>query len=404
MAAFKYKALKSDGTEKIGVCEADSVQQARAKLRSDGLSPIEVKPVKASGKGRGQAAKRGPRLKASDLSLITRQLATLVAAGIPLDEALTGVSEQQTKQTLRAVILGVRAKVMEGHSLATGLAEFPRAFPHLYRVTVAAGEQSGQLAMILNRLAEYTEQQHAMRQQLQQAMIYPALMMLVSIGVIVFLLSDVVPRIISVFQDNQQTLPLVTTILLACSSFISHYGIYLAIAIVLFFVGFRIFLRKDNRRSKWQGVLLRLPLIGKTMRTINAARFARTLGILARAGVPLLDAMSASSDLITLLPMRSAVRDAIDRVREGQALHAALQKTNFFSPLFVHLLASGEASGELESLLQRVADQQDQEVQSVLKTTMTLFEPIMILFMGAVVLFIVMAVMLPIFDMDQMVN
>jgi general secretion pathway protein F len=401
MAAFRYKALTKDGKNKTGVCEADSAQQARAKLREQSLSPIEVTEVKAKVKG---AFKRGTKLKAVELSMLTRQLATLISAGIPLDEALSGVADQQKKPALRAIVLGVRSKVMEGHSLAVGLADFPKSFPHLYRVTVAAGEKSGKLSMILERLADYTEQQNKMRQQMQQAMIYPALMMLVSIGVIVFLLSDVVPKIVSVFTQNQQTLPAATIVMLAISGFITHYGDWLLLGIIVFVILFRLWLRVESNKARWHKVVMRLPLIGKTQLTVNAARFARTLGILVRAGVPLLDAMRAASDLITILPMRYAVNTAVDRVREGQSLHKSLDDTNYFSPLFVHLLASGEATGELENLLARVADQQDQEVENVLKTTMALFEPIMILFMGGVVLFIVMAVMLPIFDMDQMVG
>lgn len=400
MAAFKYIALNKAGKRVKGVCQADSLQQARQQLRAQGLFPEELTAATA-GK---RAGKRGPRLKTAELSIITRQLATLISAGIPLDEALQGVASQQEKQSMRAIVLGVRAQVMEGQSLALALAVFPRAFPHLFRVTIAAGEQSGKLGEILNRLADYVEQQQQMRRSISQALIYPIMMLVVSLGVMVFLLSDVVPRIVSVFTDNQQALPGATVFLLAVSGFIRHQGLWLFLGIVVLSVFFRAWLKSEKNRARWHKTLLRLPVIGPIMLTINAARFARTLGILSRAGVPMLNAMQAAAELISPLPMRYAVIEATSKVREGQPIHRSLEKTGYFSPLFIHLLASGEASGNLEDLLQRVADQQDSDVESKLKTMLTLFEPLIILIMGGMVLFIVLAVLLPIFNMDQMVG
>lgn len=400
MAAFKYIALDQAGKRIKGVCEADSVQQARQQLRQKGLFPEEITAATA-GKRTG---KRGPRLKTAELSIITRQLATLISAGIPLDEALQGVASQQEKQSMRAIVLGVRAQVLEGQSLAVALAVFPRAFPHLFRVTIAAGEQSGQLGEILNRLADYVEQQQQMRRSISQALIYPIMMLVVSLGVMVFLLSDVVPRIVSVFTDNQQALPGATVFLLAISGFVRHQGVWLLLGVVVLGLLFRTWLKSDKNRARWHKTLLRLPVFGPIMLTINAARFARTLGILSRAGVPMLNAMQAAAELISPLPMRYAVIEATSKVREGQPIHRSLEKTGYFSPLFIHLLASGEASGNLEDLLQRVAEQQDSDVESKLKTMLTLFEPLIILIMGGMVLFIVLAVLLPIFNMDQMVG
>lgn len=411
MAAFSYQAIDSQGKQQKGVIEADTERQARQALRAKGLTPLNVSAVNDSAKKKTTKTSslnirfERKKLKPNELALLTRQLSTLLAAGIPLDEALTGVAEQSETEKVKSVILGVRAKVLEGHKLATGLAAFPKAFPHLYVTTVASGEQSGKLDLVLERLADYTEQQNTMRQKVRQALIYPIVMSLVSICVVVFMLIYVVPRIVHVFTQTKMTLPMSTQILLAASGFLESYGIYLLIVILLGTFLFRYFLRKNKDfRRRVHATLLKMPVIGKNIRFINCARYARTLGILTSASVPVLDAMRAASDLITMLPMQESVSAAIDKVREGGNISTALQQTKYFPPMFIHLIASGEASGKLEAMLERAADNQDSDVNNLMQNSLTLFEPMLILVMGGVVLFIVLAVLLPIFSLDTMAN
>lgn len=404
MGAYHYIALDKQGKRNKGVIEADNARQARAQLREKHLMALEVTTVtqkQVTTSKLSQSASRFKRMKSQDLMLLTRQLATLLSAGIPLDEALTGVASQSEKAGVKSILLGVRARIMEGHTLAAGMAEFPKAFPKLYRTTVSSGEKSGNLDEVLLRLAEYTEKQQHIKRKIQQALIYPAMMTVVSIGVVIFMLTYVVPKIIAVFNQTNQVLPLSTKILLALSSVLQHEGLYIFIGLVLAIYGFCRLMRRQHFRRGVHRFLFKLPLLGKLIKTINAARFARTFGILNAASVPVLDSMHAAAEMIAPIPMREAVVEAIEQVREGKPIHLALKKTHYFSPMFVHLIASGESSGQLESMLQKAASNQESEVEAVIEGSLTLFEPMMILVMGSVVLFIVLAVMLPIFALDN---
>lgn len=407
MAAFNYVALNQKAKHKKGVMEADSAREVRQKLREQGMLPLEVKAVSERTKLKVSSTQsrsifQRQRIKAVDLSLLTRQLATLLAAGIPLDEVLSGVAEQTEKAHIKSILLGVRGRVLEGYSLAAALADFPSAFPRLYRTTIAAGENSGKLDQVLTELAEFTERQHAVRQKIQQALIYPSLMTLVSISVVIFLLIYVVPKIVNVFTQTNQTLPYATTLLIAISQFLLHDGVYLLIGLIVFVFIFIRLLKKRRVRETFDRLLLKLPVIGKLIKTINSARFGRTFGILFAATVPVLEAMQAASQLIGPLPMRDAVTHSIDRVSEGANISYALRKSGYFSPMFLHLIASGETSGQLPSMLAKAAANQERDVEAVIQSSLTLFEPLLILIMGAVVLFIVLAVMLPIFALDQL--
>lgn len=408
MAAFEYLALTTEGKRKKGVMEGDSAKQIRQLLRSEGLSPLEVNEVaqrKSKADKTDKSAKPSffnrKKITAIELSLITRQLATLLEAAIPLDEALTSVARQTEKNHVKGVLLGVRSKVMEGHTLAAGMEEFPRAFPLLYRTTVAAGERSGKLDKVLLRLAEYTERQHEIRQKVRQALVYPSMMTVVSIGVVIFLLVYVVPKIVAVFHQTKQVLPLSTTILISISSFMQHYGWFLLGGMVIVGYLLWVLLKRKAVRRRWHHFLVRIPVIGRTIQTVNGARFGRTFGILNAASVPILEAMQAAAKLIMIIPMREAVEAAIEKVREGSHIHYALEKTHYFAPMFIHLVASGETSGRLDDMLEKAAMQQERDVENLIDNTLTLFEPVLILVMGAVVLFIVLAIMLPIFAMDQ---
>jgi len=398
MPAFHYIALHDDGKRHKGVLEGESARQVRQTLRDRGLMPLDVTIVSEQNAQKKLFKKR---VSAADLALITRQMATLLTAGIPLDEVLSGVADQSAKSHVKSTLLGVRSKVMEGHTLAAGMDDFPAVFPKLYRSTVSSGEKSGKLEQVLLKLAEYTEKQHHIKRKIRQALIYPAMMTVVSLSVVTFLLIYIVPKIIDVFSETSQALPMPTVILIAISHTIKNTGLY---DLALLFVGgycFKRLLKRSTFREKVDRFLLKLPLLGNSIRTINSARFARTFGILNAASVPVLEAMQVSSQLITPLPMRHAVERAIEQVREGASIHLALQNTTYFSPMFIHLVASGEASGQLEAMLLKAAMNQESDVEALIEGLLTLFEPVMILVMGGIVLFIVLAIMLPIFSLDQ---
>ncbi len=404
MAAFDYVAVNSKGSKQKGVIEGDSARHVRTLLRQKQLTPLRVHEVGAS---HTAAAKikhlttSRKKMSISDLTLVTRQMATLLSAGIPIDEVLSGVSKQTEKPRVKSILIGVRSRVVEGHTLADAMDEFPNSFPLLYRTTVQSGERSGKLDLVLKKLADYTEEQHRIRQKIKQAMVYPCLMMIVSVLVVIFLLIYVVPQIVNVFDQTNQALPLVTTTLIAFSAFLKQYGLYMLGGLVVFFVLFVRAMRRRAFKKKVHKMILRLPLIGKNIRIINCARYGRTFGILNSASVPVLEAMKAASQLITLLPMREAVEACSDKVREGASIHVALERTGYFPAMFLHLVASGENSGQLEEMLDKAAHSLEEDVEMIIQNALTLFEPVMILVMGGIVLYIVLAIMLPIFNLDQ---
>jgi general secretion pathway protein F len=410
MAAFDYTALDNQGRTKKGTLQADTPRQVRQQLREQGLIPLTVNEVSETSKSGlanslgGRFGKNSGSISLSDLALLTRQLATLLNAGLPVEEALRGVVEQSEKPRVKSILLAVRAKVMEGHTLASGLADFPKVFPELYRATVGAGEEAGHLGEVLLRVADYTENQQWMRQKVKQAAIYPLLMTMVSIAIVIFLMVYVVPQIVSVFEDSGQSLPALTKVLISISDFLAAYGIYMLAGLILLGFGWRRLLQNPQWQMRVHQYILKLPVIGRAVKIINTARFARTFGILSSSGVSVLDAMNASSQVIANLPMREAVQNASERVREGQSIAKALGDTKYFPAMMIHLIASGEASGQLEPMLAKAAESQEREVDALIGGALSLFEPIMILFMGTVVLIIVLAVLLPIFEVTQMVG
>lgn len=407
MAAYHYVAVNSVGKEQKGVIEAETEKHARQLLRDKSLIPVNIKPTqvkKTLGKENKflQLFKKKSGLNSKELAMFTRQFATLLSAGLPVEESLQAVAEQSEKARVKGLILSVRGKVVEGHALATAMREFPEAFSALFCATVAAGEKSGHLDKVLMRLADYTEQQWNMNQKLKTAMIYPVMIVLVAVGIVGFLLEYVVPKMVTVYGHLNQELPLMTTVLIGISDFIKAYGLILALAIIVGVVLWRRALKKSVQlREKTHLFLLRLPLMGNAIRIANTARFSRTLSILSAAGVPVLEAMTISSQLITTIPIRKAVEEAVHRVREGAAINLALKQTTYFPPMAVHMIASGEASGQLESMLERVAQNQEGEISRLIEVALALFEPAIILVMGTVVLFIVLAVLLPIFNLNQ---
>ena len=405
MSAYEYNALDGSGQQHKGVLEADTPRQVRQQLRDKGWTPLAVAEVRQrETKQRKSFNLFKTGLNPADLSLITRQLATLVQSGTPIDEALQAVSRQSEKPRLGNMMLAVRSKVKEGHPLAAAMADFPHAFDDLYRATVGAGEQSGHLDAVLERLADYTENRHALRQKFQLALIYPLLIAIVAVVVVVGLVAFVVPKVVAVFEGMGQELPLLTRGLISLSDFLQHNWILLLALIVIATVIVSGLLRREGPKRQFHKLLLHLPLVSRLVRGMNTARFARTFSILASSGVPVLEAMRISAGVVTNLPMRAAVDEAARRVREGTAINKALDNSGYFPPMTVHLIASGEASGKLDEMLERSAVAQEREMETLLGVLMGVFEPMMILFMGGTVLVIVLAILLPIFDLNQLVK
>lgn len=404
MGAFEYTALDSQGKETKGVMEGDTARQVRGAIRDKGWMPLTVEEVRQREQRKQRQLAFLHRVGAADLALITRQLATLVRSGLPLEEALRAVSEQTSKPRLKSMVMGVRSRVMEGHSLATALGDYPHVFSELYRSTVEAGEHSGHINVVLDRLAEYTEGRQAMGNKLMLSLLYPVLVSLVAVIVVVLLLTYVVPQVVQMFDHIGQDLPLLTRSLIALSDFLSEYGLLMALSLALIGMLAGYIFKKEGPKRQLHRFLLRVPMISGLVRGLNTARFARTFSILASSGVPVLEAMRISAQVMGNLPMRDAVQDAAKRVREGAGISKALDASRYFPPMTIHLIASGEASGKLEEMLERAADTQEKEVEGFVAAVMGIFEPVMILGMGVVVLVIVLAIITPILDMNTLVH
>lgn len=405
MGAFEFVALDERGRQRKGVREADTARQIRQQLRDARWTPLEVREIAqrdGGDKGKRFVGLRG--ISATDLALLTRQLATLVRSALPVEEALQAVARQTEKSRIKAILLAVRAKVTEGHSLASGLQAFPRVFPELFRATVAAGEQSGHLDAVLERLADYTERRQILRQKMGLALFYPILLTFMAILITGALLAFVVPEVVQVFADIGQQLPPLTRALIAISGFLQANGLLMLIFIVGLTLLWFWLLRREAVRLFAHGLLLRMPMIAKLTRGANAARFSRTFSILMGSGVPVLEALRISAQVLANLPMRRAVLQVADRVREGSSIHSALEKTGHFPPMVIHLIASGEASGNLEEMLERAAANQERELETFTAALLGLFEPLLILLMGGLVLLIVVAILLPVFDLNQLVR
>jgi general secretion pathway protein F len=402
MPVYHYTALDRNGKTKKGVMEGDNESQIARQLQETGFTPIKVEHAhEQNQKTNIRQPSKNLRISTADLALVTRQLATLLAAGMPLEETLKVVAEQTEKHKIKALLLAVRAKVLEGYSLAKGMSEFPKAFSALYCATVAAGEQTGHLDAVLNRLAEYAEKQQYMKRKVQQALIYPAIMITVSLFIVTFLLLYVVPKMIAVFSTMNQALPGITLFLIGISQFVHHYGLIIVIFLIILGFAFHYLLKYEHIRLYAHQVLLKIPGIKHLIKVSNTARFIHTLGVLLAAGVSVIEALRISSHLVTNLPIRTSIEIAAKNIQEGANIHLALKKTGYFQAMSLHLIASGEASGQLEKMLEHAAKNQDEELEQIINTTLTLFEPLMILVMGAIVLFIVLAILLPIFSLDQ---
>lgn len=406
MAAFSYKAVNARGRNTNGVLEGDNARQVRQQLREQGLIPLEVEQVaeRNTNKTGGGFSFMRTRISASDLALLTRQLATLVESALPIEEALLAVAEQCEKPRQKSMMMAVRSKVVEGHGLAVAMSEFPSVFDELYRAMVAAGEKSGHLDTVLNRLADYTERRQQTRSQIVQAMIYPSLMLFFAVAIVMLLLTVVVPKIVGQFDHMGQELPTITKVLIAVSNWLQDYGLVLIGLIMVLIVVFQRLLQQPAMKLKYHKWLLKVPMIGKVSRGLNTARFARTLSILTASAVPLLEAMRISSDVLENQHIKNQVSDAAVNVKEGSSLRAALDNTRMFPPMMMHMIASGEKSGELQQMLARAADNQDREFEALVGVSLKVFEPLLIVSMAGIVLFIVMAILQPILALNNMVN
>jgi len=403
VATFSYKALDDRGKQTKGTVEADSARLLRQQLRASGLIPLEVEMV-SDKSSKNSVSLFTHKIKTADLALITRQLSTLVASTIPIEECLHAVAEQCDKPKIKTMIASVRGSVLEGYSLADSMRAFPLIFDNLFCSMVAAGEKSGHLDKVLDRLADYAEQRQEMKSKMMQALIYPLVLTFVAISVVTILLTSVVPQVVGQFEHMQADLPASTKFLIAASEALNSYGLYLVSFIVAAIVILQRLLKKPHNQLLFDQKLLKLPIIGRVANELNTARFARTLSILNSSAVPLLEAMSIAGNVLSNQFMRLKVGEATERVREGTSLGRALDSTKLFPPMMLHMIISGERSGELGNMLERSADNQDKQFAAQVTIALGLFEPALVISMAGIVLFIVMAILQPILQLNNMVS
>ena len=400
MPSFRYEAVDSAGRSRRGIVDAATSRAARDQLRTDGLFPTAIETSAGAITARNEATRLSPML----LALTTRQMATLVASGMPLDQALTALAEQTDHPGTARLLEAIRDQVAAGEPLAAAMSRFPRTFSDLYRGLVAVGAETGQLGEVLSRLADYLEARQVLRQKFTLALIYPALITIIALGVITTLLLYVVPQIVAVYQQSRQTLPFLTRALIASSDFLRATGWYWLGAIALLVISVTLLLRREQWKDRWHALLLRLPVAGRVFSGLDTARFASTLSILTGSGAPLLRALDTAAGVVWARPMRRAAGAVAAHVREGVSLARALASQRVFPPLLVHLVANGEQSGQLPAMLDRAAREQEQDVERRLTWLAALVQPLLIVFMGAIVLVLVLAVMLPIVSMNQLIR
>ena len=406
MPAFRYEAVDAAGSTRKGVVNADNPRAARSDLRTQGLTPLNVELIAAQLDDAGVARSRGfgERLSQVELALFTRQLASLLEAGLPLEQAFTALLEQAERPYVRDLIASIRSEVIGGAAFSSALSRHPRDFAEIYRALVSSGEQIGQLARVLSRLADYIERRNALVQKVRLAFTYPAIVTVVAFAIVIFLLTYVVPQIVSVFANTKQKLPLLTTMMLAVSDFVRDYGIYVGILLAGAFWMWRRALRNPDLKRRWHTWLLTAPIYGKFERSLNTARFASTLAITTGSGVPILRALETSRDTLSNVAMAELVEQATASVREGVSLARALSAQKLFPPMLVHMIRAGEITGELPAMLERAANSQQADLERRTLTIAGLLEPVLILAMGLVVLLIVLAVLMPIIEINQLVQ
>jgi general secretion pathway protein F len=402
MAAFRFRAYDASGKETGGIVDAESGRAARQALLDRGLFPAEVIDLTSSRAHRREFFR--PRMRESDLCLATRQWATLLESGLTMEQSLSALIEQAESAAVGEVLAGVRAEILAGHSLRSALDQFAGQIPMIYRASVAAGEKSGELATIMVQLADHLERRQALRQKTLQALLYPAIVAAIALLVVIGLMTYVIPSVVTVFQQGRQSLPWLTRAMMATSSLLREWGWLLGITLAGVLWIARQALQHEHVLRRWHSWLLRIPFLGRYLRTLDSTRFASTLAILVGSGVPLLVALEAGREVMVSVPLRDGIGRVISRVREGMSLARALKQTAQFPPLLVHMIASGEATGQLSSLLDRAARLQQADLENRTTVLMTLLEPILLLGMGCGVLLIVLAVMQPLIDMNQLIR
>ncbi len=415
MPVYAYKGLNERGRNVGGIIDADTAKNARLKLRKAGVFPTELSEtrgqVASTGAAPGRLAGLGrdlsglfERITPQDLALITRQLATLVGAGLPLVDCLGALIEQVDNPRQKRILSQVRERVVEGSTLADALKQHPAVFNDLYVNMVRAGEASGALDIVLIRLADYTERAAALRAKVRSALTYPVFMGIISMAILFFLLSYVVPKMTRIFEETHAQLPSMTVILLAISGFLSSYWWAILAVIGAAVLAVRVSIRTPAGRLRFDRLTLAIPYFGKVLKKVALARFARTLSTLLLGGIPLLQALDIVRHVVSNMVLSNAIEDGRNSIREGQSVADPLKKSGLFPPLLVHMIAVGEKSGELEQMLARAADAYDTEVEASVSALSSVMEPVLVIFMGGVVLFIVMAILLPIFELNQLVK
>jgi general secretion pathway protein F len=406
MPAFRYEAVDAGGATRKGVLNADNARSARAELRTQGLTPLSVEAISSQVDAAGVAKSRGfgERLSQNELALFTRQLASLLEAGLPLEQAFTALLEQAERPYVRDLVASIRSEVIGGASFSDALSRHPRDFAEIYRALVASGEQIGQLSRVLSRLADYIERSNALVQKVRLAFIYPAIVSFVAFAIVIFLLTYVVPQIVSVFANTKQKLPFLTIMMLGVSNFVRAYGIYVALLVIGAWVAWRRALRDPALKRRFHAWLLEAPVYGRFERSMNTARFASTLAITTGSGVPILRALDTSRDTLSNVAMKELVEEASASVREGASLARSLAAQKYFPPMLVHMIRAGEITGELPAMLDRAATSQQADLERRALTIAGLLEPVLILSMGVVVLLIVLAVLMPIIEINQLVR
>ncbi|MDB2544839.1 type II secretion system inner membrane protein GspF [Woeseiaceae bacterium] len=403
MPAFNYTAIDKQGKEITGSTEGDTDKHVRSILREKNLLPLLITEMKKESVNRIRINFKQNSLSNNDLSYFTRQLATLIKSGIPIDEALIAINEQNDKQHIKNIILTIHSKIMEGYTLSDSFSDFPKSFPLIYTTTIAAGEKSGNLSLILEKLADFTESRQKLQQQIKNALIYPSALVITALLVIAFMLAYVVPKVVYIFENFDQQLPLLTRIMIISSDFLLDNWLYIIIFVVMLGSLCRYLIKNEETKNKYHGILLRLPIFGQLIKNMNSARFMQTLSILASSGVPILESLRISSNVVTNLPMKKAIERTAIQVSEGESISKSLSQSRLFPPMMIHMIGSGENSGRLEEMLDRATTNQEQEVENTISTLLGIMQPMTVIIMASVVLLIVLAILLPIFEINNLI-
>lgn len=403
MPAFKYKAIDRNGIEISGSIEGDTERHVRSILREKKLIPLLIKIINKEKSGKLRFSVSRNTLSGVELAYFTRQFATLIKSGIPIDEALFAINEQNKKQHISDIILTIRSKILEGFTLSSSLADFPQSFPLIYSSTVSAGEQSGHLSLILEKLADFIESKQKLNQQIKNALIYPSALIVTALMVIAFMLAYVVPKVVYIFENFDQQLPLLTRIMIATSDFLINNWLFIIAASLSLFLIVRQGLKNEKNKIVAHNSILKLPIFGRLVRNMNSARFMQTLSILTSSGVPILDALKISSNVITNLPMKKAIEETTIRVSEGESISMSLSQTGLFPSLMIHMIGSGENSGRLDEMLDRATSNQEQEVENTINILLGIMQPLTVIIMAMIVLLIVLAILLPIFEINNLI-